>query len=63
MEAQQLVECGLSATEAIAAATHHAAGLLGLADTVGALAPGKVADVLVVAGDPFDDIGRLAAEP
>jgi imidazolonepropionase-like amidohydrolase len=40
--------------DVLVATTSSAAQLLGLADQTGSLAPGKRADVVVVAGDPFD---------
>jgi imidazolonepropionase-like amidohydrolase len=59
IEAAQLVDCGLSTTDAVAAVTRSSAELLGLADRIGTLEPGKLADVVVVAGDPLADIHRL----
>ena len=40
-----------------------AAELLGWRDRVGALAPGRLADVIAVPGDPLDDLGLLADVP
>ena len=45
---------GLSPQQALIAATSSAAELLGLADELGTLEPGKRADVVVLEGDPFD---------
>jgi imidazolonepropionase-like amidohydrolase len=45
---------GLSRNEALKALTIHPAAILGTADRVGSLEPGKDADVLVLDGDPFD---------
>jgi imidazolonepropionase-like amidohydrolase len=50
---------GLSNREAIAAATTSAAGILGLEGRVGALAAGKLADAIIVDGDPLRDIRVL----
>ncbi len=50
-----LVAAGLSPREAILSATRHAAELIE-ADTVGVLAPGNVADFVVLAGNPLEDI-------
>ncbi len=50
---------GLSALEAIRAATASAADLIGWSDDVGALEPGKFADLIAVEGDPITDIALL----
>jgi imidazolonepropionase-like amidohydrolase len=55
-----LHEHGASPMAAIQAATSAAARLLGLADEVGAIAVGRRADLLLVDGDPLQDLGRLA---
>jgi imidazolonepropionase-like amidohydrolase len=58
-ELEELVKGGFTPNEAIQAATGSAAKLLGLSDQIGMLAPGKMADVIVVAGDPLVDITVL----
>jgi imidazolonepropionase-like amidohydrolase len=45
---------GLSTEEALAAVTIDAATIVGVADRVGSLAPGKDGDVAVFDGDPFE---------
>jgi len=45
---------GFTPAEALVAATSSAAELMGLQDHLGSLAPGKIADVVVVDGDPFE---------
>jgi imidazolonepropionase-like amidohydrolase len=50
-EVVQLVRCGLSPVAAIQVATQHTARLLRVDGAVGTLAPGKLADVIVVDGD------------
>ena len=50
---------GLSAIEAIRAATTSAADLLGMSDDVGAVEAGKYADLIAVDGNPLDDITAL----
>ena len=45
---------GYTPEQALVAATSSAAELMGLEDRLGTLAPGKIADVVVVDGDPFD---------
>ena len=54
-----MVRWGETPMQAIQAATVNAADLLGWADKVGALEPGKYADVIAVAGDPLQDITVL----
>lgn len=46
-----MVECGLSPAGALHAATRSAARLLGVAEELGTLEPGKRADVVLVRGD------------
>jgi imidazolonepropionase-like amidohydrolase len=53
------VRWGETPMQAIQAATVNAADLLGWADKVGALEPGKYADVIAVPGDPLQDITVL----
>jgi imidazolonepropionase-like amidohydrolase len=45
--------------QAIKSATSVAAELLGEADDLGAVAPGRYADLVAVAGDPLADITQL----
>jgi imidazolonepropionase-like amidohydrolase len=59
MELQLLVEAGMSPMEAIVASTKTAAECLEMEKEVGTLEPGKLADLLVVAGDPLKDITLL----
>lgn len=54
-ELELLVEAGLTPSDALLAATRNAASLIG-ADSLGAIAPGKVADLIVIGGDPLQDI-------
>ncbi len=49
---------GLSPMEAIVSATSKAASCIGMPD-LGELTPGKIADVLIVNGDPLEDISTL----
>ncbi len=60
-ELAQLVGCGLTPSEAIVAATRNTAVALGAGDRLGSLEPGKVADCIVVEGDPLADIDLLTA--
>jgi imidazolonepropionase-like amidohydrolase len=54
-----LVEAGLTPIEAIRSATTRAAALLGWSDRIGTLAPGKLADLVAVDGDPLVDVTVL----
>jgi imidazolonepropionase-like amidohydrolase len=55
-----MVECGISPSEALQMATRVAADASGLSDKVGTLEPGKLADVIVVNGEPLSDIAVMA---
>lgn len=50
---------GLTSLEAIRAGTSDAAPMLGLEGRIGAVAPGMIADLIVVNGDPVADITVL----
>jgi imidazolonepropionase-like amidohydrolase len=54
-----MVEAGMSTGQALTSATSTAAYALGLDDLIGTVEPGKLADLVVVAGDPLEDIGVL----
>jgi imidazolonepropionase-like amidohydrolase len=56
-EFAQLVKMGMTPLQALQSATIGAADALGWADKVGAIEPGKWADIIVVDGDPLADIG------
>jgi imidazolonepropionase-like amidohydrolase len=62
-ELQLLTDAGLTPLQAIGTATKNAAALLALDDR-GVIAPGKLADLLIVDGDPskhIADIDRISA--
>lgn len=54
-----MVKYDMTPMQAIQAATSFAADLLGRADQIGAIKPGKYADVIAVAGDPLKDVSLL----
>src|SRR5262249_22922522 len=55
-EFHYMVEAGMKPADALRAAMSVDAELLGMPDRVGALDPGKLADVVAVPGDPIADI-------
>lgn len=55
-EFYQMVKLGMKPADALKSATSSDAQLLGMADKIGTLDAGKVADVVAVPGDPLQDI-------
>jgi imidazolonepropionase-like amidohydrolase len=53
---QLLVRVGFTPVEALVAATRISAEAIGLADEIGTIEPGKVADLVAFSGDPTADI-------
>jgi imidazolonepropionase-like amidohydrolase len=58
-EIQRMSEAGITPMQIIVAATHNAAHVCGLENDLGTLEAGKAADVLVVDGDPLQDLQAL----
>ena len=58
-EIRCLVEAGLSPMQALIAATGRAAECMGLEEEIGTIEPGKMADMILVDGDPLEDISIL----
>jgi imidazolonepropionase-like amidohydrolase len=54
-----MVKLGLTPLQAIQSATVNDADLLGWSDKVGAIDPGKFADIIAVDGDPLADVTTL----
>src|SRR3954462_9222903 len=54
-----MVKYGMTPAEAIQAATVNAATLIGRDKDVGAIDPGKFADIIAVAGDPLKNVTEL----
>ncbi len=54
-----MVEAGMPAIEAIRSATINSALLLGMEEEIGSIEAGKLADIIVVAGNPLKDIKQL----
>jgi imidazolonepropionase-like amidohydrolase len=55
-EFHQMVDLGMKPIDALKAGTSSDADLLGLANKIGTLEPGKLADVVAVPGDPVQNI-------
>jgi imidazolonepropionase-like amidohydrolase len=54
-----LRDAGMPALDVIRAITINAAEMLGWQDRIGAIEPGKFADLIAVAGDPITDTTEL----
>ncbi len=54
-----MTEAGMPALEAILSATIEGAKLLGVADELGSIKAGKIADIIAVPGDPLADIQQM----
>ena len=59
-EVEEMTDIGLSNMDAILSGTRESAKSIGMDHLVGTLEPDKEADVLVVDGNPLQDIGALA---
>ena len=55
-ELEELVASGLTPGEAFAAATSTAARILGVEQDIGTIAPGRIADLVILDADPLADI-------
>ncbi len=58
-EARAMTDLGASTVDAIRAVTTNTADMLGMADRVGRLAPGYLADIIAVDGNPLEDVACL----
>ena len=58
-EMELLHQCGLTPMQAIEAATKNAARSIGVADSLGTLEAGKLADAIVIDGDPLRDVAKI----
>ncbi len=61
LELDAMVQFGMPTLDALRAATSVNARILHIEDRVGRVAPGLLADVVAVEGNPAEDIGRLHA--
>jgi len=55
-EFELLVEAGVPPAAVLTGATRNAAKALNQSDQLGSIAPGKLADLVILDGDPLDDI-------
>lgn len=55
-EMHRMVESGFSSAQALVAATHNGAELMGLQDSLGTIEAGKLADLVILDEDPLDDV-------
>jgi imidazolonepropionase-like amidohydrolase len=58
-EISMFVECGMSHADALCTATISSARILGLENQLGSIEEGKIADIVLVPGNPLDDIAVL----
>ena len=58
----ELVDCGFTPREAIVAATCNTAEALGVGRRLGTLEPGKLADCIVIDGDPLANLSLLTSK-
>ena len=58
-EIEKMSEAGMTPMQIIVASTLNAAHVSGIEEQVGTLEPGKIADVLVVEGNPLQDLEAL----
>jgi imidazolonepropionase-like amidohydrolase len=58
-EISRMSEAGMTPMQIIVAATRNSAHVCGLEDVLGTLEPGKQADILVITGDPLQDLTAL----
>ena len=63
LELALMARAGLSPADTLRGATLHAARVLGLADRVGAIAPGLEADLIAVPGNPLERIEVMQRVP
>lgn len=61
-ELSMFVELGMTPMDAIVAATKTAAEAVGLQNEVGTIEKGKIADIILIDGDPLDNIDILHEE-
>jgi imidazolonepropionase-like amidohydrolase len=53
-------EAGLTPLEILRSATVHGAAAINMADDLGLVAPGRLADLLIVDADPLENLDNLS---
>jgi imidazolonepropionase-like amidohydrolase len=61
LEMEMMVDYGMPAMAVLKSATSVNADVFGLSDRLGRIRPGLLADLLVVDGNPVEDISRIRA--
>lgn len=59
MAIEGLVELGMTPMQALVAGTRNGAAAVGMADTLGTITPGKIADLVLLSADPLADICNI----
>ena len=59
IEIEQLVRAGMTRMDALVSATRTSADLCGMLEELGTVEMGKLADLIVVAADPLEDISNI----
>jgi imidazolonepropionase-like amidohydrolase len=60
-EMELMARAGLTPLQILRAATTHGAAAMNLPDDIGAIAPGRLADLIIVDADPLERVGNLSA--
>jgi len=59
LELECYVRCGMTPMQAITSATREGARVMRMSDDIGTIEPGKLADLVVIDGDPLTDISLV----
>ncbi len=59
-EIQMMAQAQMTPMQIIVAGTSNAAHVIGMENEIGTLEPGKMADVLVINGNPLENLEKLA---